>query len=70
MSNGVHAIETLIRTVSQEDLALSLGSGWVSAGLWLAELVVGLDIDLRALLQGTQVVVCARAEVEDGVPRR
>ena len=51
----------------QEDLALTLRRGGVRVPVRLAELEVALDVDVRALLEGGEVFVVARAEGEDAV---
>ena len=48
---------TLRRTMSKEDLALTLGGVRVGVGVRLAELIVGLHVDKRALPERTEVVV-------------
>lgn len=55
-------------TVTQEDLALALGRVRISGGIRFPQFEIGLDIDLRAFLKVTKVVIRVRAEREDVVP--
>lgn len=43
--------------MTEEDLALTCRSVRVRGGIWLPQFVAGFNVDLRALLEGTQVVV-------------
>ena len=48
---------TLRRTMSKEDLALTLGGVRVGVGVRLAELIVGFHVDKRALPERAEIVV-------------
>jgi len=56
--------------VSEKDLTLSLRSIGARTAIWLAKLVIGLDVDQRTFLEAFQVVVLGRSEGEDAVPAR
>ena len=55
-------------TMAEEYLPLALGSVWVSVGVWLPQLEVGLHINLRAALEHTQIVVYVLVERQDAMP--
>jgi hypothetical protein len=54
--------------VAQEDLLVAAAA--LLGGIGLAQLVVGLDVDVRAARNGAQVRVGGRVEGVDGVPGR
>lgn len=62
------AIEIRVLTVAEEDLALASRSVWVCIGIGLSEIVAGFDVNKRAFLHITQVVIGTRAERQDMVP--
>lgn len=55
--------------MTKENLALALGSIWVSTNFWFSQLVVGLDVDMGTLLKVTKVVVGTRSKGQNCVPR-
>lgn len=56
--------------MTEEDRALSLGCAGVSTSVRLANLKVGLDVDVRTLFESAEVLVRRWAERENRVPCR
>lgn len=59
-----------VRTMAKEDLSLSLRCSLLGIALRLTEFVIALDIDLRSLREGLQIVEGIGVETEDTMPAR
>jgi len=54
--------------MTQKDLALALGTLWVGVWISFSKFVVGLNVNLRSLLECAKVIEGIRVEAYNMVP--